>query len=133
MVLQSRRHEHHGRHHHDHVHDSAVSSASIVSEGRLDFDEQLAQLESIVSTFLRDKWTSRAGIPPFRTTLTKLDEKRKPIETGMGGRQNRKQRRGETIILREATKQMNHSFSVPRGPKEAIKKDNLSKQKSPVD
>ncbi|KAL0327738.1 UNVERIFIED_CONTAM: P-loop guanosine triphosphatase YjiA [Sesamum angustifolium] len=31
-------HEHHKGHHHDHVHDSAVSSVSIVSEGTLDLD-----------------------------------------------------------------------------------------------
>ncbi|XP_018729828.2 P-loop guanosine triphosphatase YjiA isoform X2 [Eucalyptus grandis] len=30
---------HHHHHHHDHVHDSAVSSVSIVSEGTLDLDE----------------------------------------------------------------------------------------------
>lgn len=29
----------HKGHHHDHVHDSAVSSVSIVSEGTLDLDE----------------------------------------------------------------------------------------------
>ncbi|KAK6129924.1 hypothetical protein DH2020_036318 [Rehmannia glutinosa] len=31
-------HEHHKGHHHDHVHDSSVSSVSIVSEGTLDLD-----------------------------------------------------------------------------------------------
>lgn len=31
--------EHKGHHHHDHVHDSAVSSVSIVAEGTLDLDE----------------------------------------------------------------------------------------------
>eukprot|EP00262_Sarcandra_glabra_P010552 TRINITY_DN25846_c0_g1_i1.p1 TRINITY_DN25846_c0_g1~~TRINITY_DN25846_c0_g1_i1.p1 ORF type:complete len:451 (+),score=84.97 TRINITY_DN25846_c0_g1_i1:55-1353(+) len=42
-------HEHHGvEHHHDHVHDSAVSSVSIVSEGTLDLDEVNDWLERLV-------------------------------------------------------------------------------------
>ncbi|XP_058084859.1 uncharacterized protein LOC131232563 [Magnolia sinica] len=42
-------HEHHeGHHHHGHVHDSAVSSVSIVSEGTLDLDEVNDWLERLV-------------------------------------------------------------------------------------
>ncbi|CAK7356026.1 unnamed protein product [Dovyalis caffra] len=40
--------KHHGMHHHDHVHDSAVSSVSIVSEGRLDLDEVDDWLERLI-------------------------------------------------------------------------------------
>ncbi|KAF9689591.1 hypothetical protein SADUNF_Sadunf01G0108000 [Salix dunnii] len=40
--------EHHERHHHDHVHDSAVSSVSIVSEGMLDLDEVDDWLERLI-------------------------------------------------------------------------------------
>ncbi|PKI76541.1 hypothetical protein CRG98_003092 [Punica granatum] len=40
-------HEHKG-HHHDHVHDSAVSSVSIVSEGMLDLDEVDDWLERVI-------------------------------------------------------------------------------------
>nr|AAP45170.2 Dopamine-responsive protein, putative [Solanum bulbocastanum] len=41
-------HEHHKGHHHDHVHDSAVSSVSIVSEGTLDLDEVDDWLERLI-------------------------------------------------------------------------------------
>ncbi|KAL3497952.1 hypothetical protein ACH5RR_040684 [Cinchona calisaya] len=41
-------HEHHKGHHHDHVHDSAVSSVSIVSEGNLDLDEVDDWLERLI-------------------------------------------------------------------------------------
>ncbi|KAK4422475.1 P-loop guanosine triphosphatase YjiA [Sesamum alatum] len=41
-------HEHHKGHHHDHVHDSAVSSVSIVSEGTLDLDYFDDWLERLV-------------------------------------------------------------------------------------
>ncbi|KAM7493828.1 hypothetical protein LguiB_028437 [Lonicera macranthoides] len=41
-------HEHHKGHHHDHVHDSAVSSVSIVSEGTLDLDELDDWLERLI-------------------------------------------------------------------------------------
>ncbi|KAK4364722.1 hypothetical protein RND71_016080 [Anisodus tanguticus] len=42
-------HEHHkGHHHHEHVHDSAVSSVSIVSEGTLDLDEVDDWLERLI-------------------------------------------------------------------------------------
>ncbi|KAK1325897.1 hypothetical protein QJS10_CPA01g03001 [Acorus calamus] len=41
-------HEHNGGHHHIHVHDSAVSSVSIVSEGTLDIDEVNDWLERLV-------------------------------------------------------------------------------------
>ncbi|XP_039121209.1 P-loop guanosine triphosphatase YjiA-like isoform X3 [Dioscorea cayenensis subsp. rotundata] len=41
-------HHHHTGHHHDHVHDSAVSSVSIVSEGTLDLDEVNDWLERLV-------------------------------------------------------------------------------------
>lgn len=41
-------HEHHKGHHHGHVHDSAVSSVSIVSEGTLDLDEVDDWLERLV-------------------------------------------------------------------------------------
>lgn len=37
-------HKGHHHHHHDHVHDSAVSSVSIVSEGTLDLDEVIVLL-----------------------------------------------------------------------------------------
>ncbi|CAK9172046.1 unnamed protein product [Ilex paraguariensis] len=37
--------EHHKGHHHDHIHDLAVSSVSIVSEGTLDLDEVIALVE----------------------------------------------------------------------------------------
>ncbi|XP_059649475.1 uncharacterized protein LOC132295293 [Cornus florida] len=40
--------EHHKGHHHNHVHDSAVSSVSIVSEGTLDLDELDDWLERLV-------------------------------------------------------------------------------------
>ncbi|KAK9267053.1 hypothetical protein L1049_003601 [Liquidambar formosana] len=40
--------EHHKGHHHDHVHDSAVSSVSIVSEGTLDLDEVDDWLDRLV-------------------------------------------------------------------------------------
>ncbi|KAJ6342108.1 hypothetical protein OIU78_010109 [Salix suchowensis] len=40
--------EHHRRHHHDHVHDSAVSSVSIVFEGMLDLDEVDDWLERLI-------------------------------------------------------------------------------------
>ncbi|KAK1303185.1 hypothetical protein QJS10_CPB11g00071 [Acorus calamus] len=40
--------EHNGGHHHKHVHDSAVSSVSIVSEGTLDMDEVNDWLERLV-------------------------------------------------------------------------------------
>lgn len=39
--------EHHRGHHNDHVHDSAVSSVSIVSEGTLDLDEVIFHLISL--------------------------------------------------------------------------------------
>ncbi|KAJ4831319.1 hypothetical protein Tsubulata_035852 [Turnera subulata] len=41
-------HDHHKGHNHDHVHDSAVSSVSIVSEGTLDLDEVDDWLERLV-------------------------------------------------------------------------------------
>ncbi|KAG8382077.1 hypothetical protein BUALT_Bualt05G0039000 [Buddleja alternifolia] len=41
-------HEHHKGHHHDHVHDSSVSSVSIVSEGILDLDYFDDWLERLV-------------------------------------------------------------------------------------
>ncbi|KAI3453871.1 hypothetical protein Pfo_010534 [Paulownia fortunei] len=41
-------HEHHKGHHHDHIHDSAVSSVSIVSEGTLDLDYFDDWLERLV-------------------------------------------------------------------------------------
>ncbi|XXG43847.1 hypothetical protein AAC387_Pa01g3793 [Persea americana] len=41
-------HEHHKGHHHGHVHDSAVSSVSIVSEGTLDLDEVDDWLQRLV-------------------------------------------------------------------------------------
>ncbi|RAL41578.1 hypothetical protein DM860_013112 [Cuscuta australis] len=41
-------HEHHKGKHHDHVHDSAVNSVSIVSEGTLDLDEVDDWLERLV-------------------------------------------------------------------------------------
>nr|ACU20198.1 unknown [Glycine max] len=43
-------HEHkgHHHHHHDHVHDSAVSSVSIVAEGTLDLDEVDDWLERVI-------------------------------------------------------------------------------------
>uniref|UniRef100_A0A5B7BV27 CobW C-terminal domain-containing protein n=1 Tax=Davidia involucrata TaxID=16924 RepID=A0A5B7BV27_DAVIN len=41
-------HEHHKGHHHDHVHDSAVSSVSIVHEGILDLDEIDDWLERLI-------------------------------------------------------------------------------------
>ncbi|KAL0407996.1 UNVERIFIED_CONTAM: P-loop guanosine triphosphatase YjiA [Sesamum radiatum] len=41
-------HEHHKGHHHDHVHDSAVSTVSIVSEGTLDLDYFDDWLERLV-------------------------------------------------------------------------------------
>ncbi|KAI3859765.1 hypothetical protein MKW92_023256 [Papaver armeniacum] len=42
-------HEHHGgHHHHDHVHDSAVTSVSIVCEGNLDLDEVDDWLERLI-------------------------------------------------------------------------------------
>ncbi|CAH9133032.1 unnamed protein product [Cuscuta epithymum] len=40
--------EHHKGHHHDHVHDSAVTSVSIVSEGTLDLDEVDDWLERLL-------------------------------------------------------------------------------------
>ncbi|KAG6788563.1 hypothetical protein POTOM_004631 [Populus tomentosa] len=40
--------EHHQRHHHNHVHDSAVSSVSIVFEGMLDLDEVDDWLERLI-------------------------------------------------------------------------------------
>lgn len=40
----STEHKGHHHHHHDHVHDSAVSSVSIVAEGTLDLDEVIATL-----------------------------------------------------------------------------------------
>ncbi|KAA8525106.1 hypothetical protein F0562_007030 [Nyssa sinensis] len=41
-------HEHHKGHHHNHVHDSAVTSVSIVSEGTLDLDEVDDWLERLI-------------------------------------------------------------------------------------
>ncbi|XP_058751408.1 uncharacterized protein LOC131624482 [Vicia villosa] len=41
-------HHHHHHHHHDHVHDSAVTSVSIVAEGTLDRDEVEDWLERLV-------------------------------------------------------------------------------------
>jgi len=49
--------EHKGHHHHDHVHDSAVSSVSIVAEGTLDRDEVIAIIcffRGIRNLFLSD-------------------------------------------------------------------------------
>ncbi|RWW68101.1 hypothetical protein BHE74_00024394 [Ensete ventricosum] len=40
--------DHHGGHHHDHVHDSSVTSVSIVSEGTLDLDEVNDWLDRLV-------------------------------------------------------------------------------------
>lgn len=40
--------DHHNRHHQDHIHDSAVSSVSIVSDGTLDLDEFNDWLERLV-------------------------------------------------------------------------------------
>ncbi|KAJ7953370.1 COBW domain-containing protein 1-like [Quillaja saponaria] len=46
--------EHKGHHHHDHVHDSAVSSVSILAEGTLDLDEVDDWLERLIEEKAED-------------------------------------------------------------------------------
>ncbi|KAF6170192.1 hypothetical protein GIB67_038725 [Kingdonia uniflora] len=50
-------HDHHGNHHNNHVHDSAVSSVSIVYEGTLDLDEVVEGLRPVVAEV--DDWLDR--------------------------------------------------------------------------
>ncbi|CAK7356027.1 unnamed protein product [Dovyalis caffra] len=82
--------EHHGMHHHDHVHDSAVSSVSIVSEGRLDLDEvddwlerlieekgeDLYRMKGVLSVTSSDQRYIFQGVHSFldETVLRNLDE-----------------------------------------------------------